>query len=284
MKSEKGDDMIKGFVQAVKNDVLEDEEKLWIIFKDRQLLLNSEKENLPGEKEVSGLEFDRSKALYLGRLNQVPVMTAVVSDDFLEKSPLVFMSTFEIFQVIGHDYFSIISYANHYAHWDMSVRFCGTCGSPTVRSDAERMIVCSSCGVTSYPKISPAVAVGVIKGEEILLARAHNFPDNFFSIVAGYTEPGESLEECLQREVMEETGIKVKNITYFGSQPWGLSGSLMVGYTAEYESGEIVVDENEIAEAHWFSPDSLPNLPPGYSLSRQIIDWCVEQQMSNKAN
>jgi NAD+ diphosphatase len=130
--------------------------------------------------------------------------------------------------------------------------------------------------LTSYPRISPAIIVAVTRrfedGMRILLARNHRFPPGRYSVIAGFVEAGETLEECVRREVEEETGIQVDNIRYFGSQPWPFPNSLMIGFTAEHAGGEIVIGAGEIADAQWFAPDALPLLPPKISIARRLID------------
>jgi NAD+ diphosphatase len=116
--------------------------------------------------------------------------------------------------------------------------------------------------LVNYPRLSPAIIVAVVRGEQILLAHSPRFPEDFYSVLAGFVEPGETLEDCVRREVFEEVGISVKNIRYFGSQPWPFPDSLMLGFTAEYADGEIKEDGVEISHADWFSPDRLPQLPP----------------------
>ncbi len=132
------------------------------------------------------------------------------------------------------------------------------------------------CNLTNYPRVSPAIIVAIIRDNQILLARNRRFKGGFFSVLAGFAEPGESLEECVAREVNEEVGIAVKNIRYFGSQPWPFPNSLMVGFIADYAGGRINVDKTEIIEAAWFSAQNLPPIPPKISIARQLIDWFVE--------
>jgi NAD+ diphosphatase len=120
--------------------------------------------------------------------------------------------------------------------------------------------------------VSPAI-VAVVRGRQILLAHAHRFPAKFYSVLAGFAEPGESLEQCVQREVFEEVGLQVKNIRYFGSQPWPFPDSLMVAFTADYAGGEIRIDPTEISAAGWFAADGLPEVPPPISIARRLIDW-----------
>jgi NAD+ diphosphatase len=145
------------------------------------------------------------------------------------------------------------------------------------RHAEERCMVCHDCGLTNYPRISPAIIVLVRRQGQALLAHSARFPSAFYSTLAGFVEPGETLEETLEREVREESGISVTNIRYFGSQPWPFPHSLMVGFTADFAGGEIVVDGKEIMDARWFSADQLPEIPPKLSIARQLIDaWVAD--------
>jgi NAD+ diphosphatase len=140
----------------------------------------------------------------------------------------------------------------------------------------ERAKVCTACGWVVFPRMSPAVIVAVTRGERILLARSPRFPEKFYSVLAGFVEPGESLEECVQREVKEEVGLELKHIRYVGSQPWPFPNSLMIGFTADYAGGEMTIDGLEIVEADWFRADDLPRIPPRPTIARQLIDGFVE--------
>jgi NAD+ diphosphatase len=140
----------------------------------------------------------------------------------------------------------------------------------------ERAKTCPACGLNSYPRLSPAVIVAVVKDDKLLLATSPRFRSSFWSVLAGFVEPGETLEDCVVREVEEEVGITVRNVRYFGSQPWPFPDSLMLGFTAEYAKGEIKTDGMEIVEADWFGADNLPNVPPSVSIARRLIDWFVE--------
>lgn len=161
--------------------------------------------------------------------------------------------------------------------WARTHRFCGRCGEPTELSDGERAMKCPSCGLLAFPRLSPAMITLVTRGEpgpdqEALLARGVRFGAPMFSCLAGFVEPGESLESAVVREVREEVGVTVCNPQYFGSQPWPFPNSLMVGFHAEWESGEIVCDPSEIAEAAWFRRDEVPMIPPAISIARRLID------------
>lgn len=141
----------------------------------------------------------------------------------------------------------------------------------------ERAKECPDCGLLSYPRISPAIIVLVMKEDRLLLARAHRHPPGFYSVLAGFVEPGENLEEAVAREIREEVGIEVEDICYFGSQPWPFPDSLMIAFTCRYSSGDITLEEDELQDAGWFSPSDLPPIPPKISIARQLIDWFVAE-------
>lgn len=170
-------------------------------------------------------------------------------------------------------------YARQIIDWDRNFRFCGRCSAPTTALPNEHARQCPRCQLTSYPRISPAIITAVIKGDQILLARGRQARDKkMFSLLAGFLEPGESLEDAVRREVREEAGIEVANVQYFKSQSWPFPDSLMVGFTAEHLSGEIRIDNNEIEEAGWFKADGLPSVPVRRSISSELIQWFVAAQ------
>ena len=156
--------------------------------------------------------------------------------------------------------------------WDRNHRFCGRCGTPTDLDPAERSRTCPRCGLQHFPRLSPAVIVLVTRGEEMLLARSPHFQKGVYSTLAGFVEPGESLEEAVSREVLEEVGVTLTGIRYFGSQPWPFPSSLMLGFTAEWAAGDLRPQPGEIEDARWFHPDALPLLPPPMSIARALID------------
>ncbi len=157
-------------------------------------------------------------------------------------------------------------------NWKGSTLFCGKCGALNGDKPGELARLCSRCGALAFPRLSPAVLVAVIKDGTLLLARNVQSKLGFFSLIAGFVEPGETLEDCAIREVMEEVGIQVDGLEYLGSQPWPFPDQLMVGFSARWVSGELKPDGVEIAESAWFSPDAQPSLPNSGSLSRRIID------------
>ena len=161
----------------------------------------------------------------------------------------------------------------HLHYWYSEHRYCGKCGTRTKHKADERAVFCPHCNTHFFPKISPAIIVAITCGDKILLANNVNFRPGWFSLIAGYVDVGETLRETVRREVMEEVGIDVKNIRYYASQPWPLSGSLMVGFVAEADDSQpIRIDGKEIKEAHWFHKDNLPNRPTNVSIAGEMID------------
>ena len=161
-------------------------------------------------------------------------------------------------------------------HWDRQSQYCSICGVPT-QPATDLSKSCPVCGREIFPALTPAVLVLVRKEDSILLARSRTFRKPFYSILAGYLEPGENLEECARREVLEETGITVGKLAYFGSQSWPFPSNLMVGFIADYESGEVKLQANELESGAFYERNSLPPLPGPFSLSRRMIDWWREQ-------
>jgi NAD+ diphosphatase len=155
--------------------------------------------------------------------------------------------------------------------WDRAHRFCGVCGAPTEAQPHERSRKCPACGHVAYPRLSPAMMVLVCRGRELLLARSPHYTQGMFSALAGFVEPGESIEDCIHREVAEEVGVRVRGLRYYGSQSWPFPHSLMVAYTAEWAGGEIVCQEDEIEAAGWFDIDALPGIPPRFSIAGHLI-------------
>lgn len=162
--------------------------------------------------------------------------------------------------------------------WDKNSRFCPACGTPTIQTGPITKR-CPHCGQEIYPRISPAVIVLIKKEDSVLLVHARNFRGSFKGLVAGFLEPGETLEECVHREVMEETGIRIKNLKYFGSQSWPYPSGIMVGYYAEYESGTIKLQDEELSAGAFYHRDHLPEIPKKLSIARKLIDAWLNNEI-----
>ena len=156
-------------------------------------------------------------------------------------------------------------------------QYCGRCGEPMENHTSDRARSCASCGLIAYPRLNPSIIVLVRRDDEMLLARNFNWPQGFYSTLAGFVEPGESIEQTVHREIMEEVGIRVKNLRYLGSQSWPFPNSLMLGFHCDYEAGEFHFSDAEIAEARWFRYDAIPNVPGGTAISRWLIDRFIEE-------
>jgi NAD+ diphosphatase len=224
------------------------------------------------EGDVAGADW-----LYLGDADGAPCFAR--TGDPLADAELVPLR--QLFGVLPDDDFAIAGRALALTTWDRDHRHCGRCGTLTVASATERVRSCPACGHHSYPRISPAVIVAVERDGRILLARNARTKMPFHSVLAGFVEVGESLEHCVAREVREEAGIELRDIRYFGSQPWPLTGSLMVGFTAHWASGELVADPTEILEPAWHAPDALPTVPGKLSIARALIDDFVRRATSS---
>ncbi len=177
-------------------------------------------------------------------------------------------------------WFSILSRGKHLVNWLSSHRFCSQCGMAAEISTLEPFFFCAKCDERHYPRIAPCIIVLIEDGDRCLLAHNANFPDGYYSAIAGFIEAGETVEDCVQREVREETGIEISNIRYFSSQPWPFPQQLMLGFFADYKSGEIDVDGVELTDAQWFQYDKLPDHPPPFSLSGQLINAFIEKQQN----
>lgn len=201
------------------------------------------------------------------------------SPESLAPDGCAFFTLRDTFSLLSRDLQETAMHAVQIARWDREHRFCGSCGSKTVSSQKDRSKLCPACGAMYYPHISPAIIVAIRKEDKLLLLKNKKFPGKMYSVLAGFVEAGESLEDCLIREVYEEAGIQVKNIRYHSSQSWPFPDSLMVGFSAEWAGGELRPDDDEIADARWFSLEELPEIPRPISISRHLIDaWIAEQK------
>jgi len=219
------------------------------------------------------------RVVYFGRLDEVDCYAGDLSSD--EGLPAGYSATAlrPLYGKIPVDIMRPARFAGHLLHWDRSTRYCGTCGGPNDDKADERAKTCPACGALAFPRLSPAVIVAILDGEKILLAHNKRFSAPIYSLIAGFVEMGETLEECVAGEVGEEEGVRVTNIRYFGSQPWPFPDSLMIGFVADYAGGDIRVDGTELHDAKWFSPPDLPNLPASDSIARKIITWYEKEYL-----
>ena len=177
---------------------------------------------------------------------------------------------------LPHELYQIAGKCQEILYWDANTRFCGVCGGP-MKMHTEISKRCTHCGKEIWPLLATAIIVLIRREEKVLLVHARNFRGKFFGLVAGFVETGETLEEAVVREVHEEVGIKIKNIRYFASQPWPYPCGLMVGFTADYVSGDLHLQRSELDDAGWFDRDHLPPVPDKMSIARQLIDSWLEE-------
>jgi NAD+ diphosphatase len=228
---------------------------------------------LLGFEALAGLGLDFERGHYLGRLGEVDCYALELPAELEAPAGASLDGLRALYGRLNDQHYAIAGRAVQILEWDQTHRFCGRCAQQTVDAPGERAKLCPRCGLLSFPRLSPAVIMLVYRGDEFVLARNRSFAEGFFSVLAGFVEPGESLEEAVAREVREEVGLLIGDIRYFGSQPWPFPHSLMIGFTASYVAGDIRPQADEIAEAAWFRRDGdLPRLPGKLSIARRLID------------
>lgn len=256
----------------------------WFIYSRRKLLVSSESREsaIPLIRNMTDLGIHSNGEIYLGTLAGRPCYAAALADSATAPTAMVFQDLRQLSGRLDPDFFPISFRALHLLDWSQKTRFCKQCGGQMRPKPGPPARECPHCGYLSFPRISPAVIVLVERGNQCLLGRSPRFKGEFYSVLAGFAEPGETLEETVAREVREETGIEVQDIRYFGSQPWPFPDSLMIAFTAQYAGGEIRVDGTEIMDAQWFTSDQLPNIPPKISIARNLIDWFISKQQTEQ--
>ena len=214
---------------------------------------------------------------YLGQLDGVSCWAVTLPDDTVAPAAMRLAGLRSLFLRLHEPLLAVAARAFQVVEWNRTHRFCGRCGTPTRDKEGERAKVCPACGYVAYPRLSPAMMVLVVRDREVLLARANRFPIAMYSALAGFVEAGETIEDCIHREVREEVGIEVDGLRYFASQSWSFPHSLMIAYTARYAGGDLRPDPLEIADVRWFGVGALPPLPSTVSIARRLIDTTVAQ-------
>jgi NAD+ diphosphatase len=250
---------------------------LWFALNENRVLLHATSDELcvPRFEDFEQLDIEYAAVHYLGTLGESHCYAVQLSTD---KTPtgMAFKDLRSAMMVLEENFGALAGRAFQIIQWDRTHQFCGQCGGRTEALAGERAKKCYQCGLLQFPRLSPAIIVLVRRGKELLLARSRQTPPGMYSILAGFVEPGETLEQAVEREVKEEVGILIRNIRYFGSQPWPFPHSLMIGFTAEHAEGELEIDRNEMEDANWYSVDRLPMLPPPISIARRLIDNFLE--------
>ena len=251
----------------------------WFVFRGDKLLVREEKVSalIPSYSDLDELKHSFLRTHFLGKLNGIACYLGEVDENLPGIEGMTFLELRPLLGLLDEEVFSVAGRAFQILHWDRTHQFCGRCGGRTQPKGDERAKICSRCGLVNFPEVSPAIIVAVVRGSEILLGRSRKFKTDFYSVLAGFVEPGETFEQCVRREVGEEVGIDVENIHYFASQPWPFPNTLMVGFTADHAGGEIHTDKVELLDAGWFKAAELPAIPRTGTIARRLIDWFIEK-------
>lgn len=259
---------------------------LWLPFRGSDLMVKILDENKValGEgdpAQMIALLQPTTEPLYIGTLDGVPCLTVEVGQDSPIPEGWKALGIRGLWGQLDEAAYGLAGYALQMLYWQRTSRFCPACGNTTeiVKGDWGKR--CTNCGHTAYPHVTPAVLALVHDGGDRILLTHKPGWGKMYSLIAGFVEPGESLEECLHREVLEEVGMTLTEPIYRGSQPWPFPHQIMVGFWAQYSDGEIKLDEAELDDAIWYHVDALPPMPPKLSLSRQLIDSWIATRRPN---
>lgn len=241
-------------------------------YRENTLLLKNSGDGfeLPRKKDFYEIT-DTTETAFLFTLNDVPCF--LILDSLKVDDSCFRYEGIDLFRTTGQREIAWVCIAGYYLiNWYSRNQFCGVCGTKTRQKDDERALLCPKCNTAVFPNIAPAIIVAITCGNKILLARGTNFTGNWYSLIAGYVDICETLEETVVREVKEEVGLDIKNIRYYKSQPWPLSGSMMIGFTAEADENQpISIDDKEITQAVWFTRGNLPEYSSSISIAGEMI-------------
>lgn len=255
-----------------------EDQSYWFIFKSDNILINPQSHlNIPLHKDLDEINLDPGRKHYLGTLFDHPCYVVEVDNETEPEEGMEFLDLHSAYDILDEDIYLLAGRAVQIMNWDKNHTFCGKCGTETITLENENAKVCPECGFTSFTRISPAIITAIIKDEKILMAKHSYGLKNRYALIAGFLEAGETLEEAVKREVMEEVGLEVKDIQYFGSQPWPFPNSLMIGFTVKYAGGNIKVDGNEIVDAKWFDASEVSRFPSKISIASELVDWFLDK-------
>jgi NAD+ diphosphatase len=260
-----------------KNNVLM---KLWFIFCKGDLMLEHRPDGTYGIplSEEAPVEVKPWTTIH----TITPFADGTAVRTFAIDSPIVGHPRYEMcglrasYAKLSSDLYQKAGKCQEILYWDQNTKYCGVCGAP-MKLHTEISKRCTECGKEVWPQLATAIIVLIHRGEEVLLVHARNFRGDFYGLVAGFVETGESLEEAVVREVREETSLEISNLRYFGSQPWPYPCGLMVGFHADYASGDIHLQRSELSAGGWFRKDNLPHIPEKLSIARRLIDSWLEE-------
>ena len=260
---------------------------LWFVYRGDELLVRLAEGDAPPNpytydapllESLDALDLTPIRVQPLGWLGEIPCRSAELPPDAPVPPGFVYVTLRRLHGRIDPELFDAAGTAFQVQYWDRTHQFCGTCGAPLALEEGHRSKRCTGCKHQHFPHVTPAIIVLVEDGPRVLLTRQPRFPPGMYGLVAGFVEPGETLEACAIRETREETGIEIADIRYFGSQPWPFPHQIMIGFFARRVGGELVVDRTELEEAAWFDRASMPKLPPPISIARKLIDeWLARR-------
>jgi len=268
-----------GFLAEIDLEASPADSALVFAFHQGRLLVRRTDEHAeaPRYGDVASVLEGATAGIYLGKLDEQACFVMPLESEPEPPAGFAFAGLRELFGRLEEPVHGVAGRAFQTVEWYLNHAFCGRCGTPTELVAKERARGCPKCGATYFPRINPAVIMLVERDGLMLLARNKLFRGPFYSCLAGFVEPGESLEEAVAREVLEEVGVEVEEISYIASQPWPFPSQLMIGFTARHRSGEIKVQDSEILDAGWFSAGELPEMPGRFSLARRLIDGFLER-------
>lgn len=261
---------------------METQKKYWFVFISNALLLqqNGDSYQVPCSSEPPFPLKDWTPRQELPAIDGIPCMSYSLTTPPDDMEGWVTIGLRESWNVLPYKFYNAAGKAAELLYWDSNTKYCGMCGAPMKRTTIISK-QCTNCGKEVWPQVSPAIIVRVRRGDQILLVHAKNFRrSEMYGLVAGFVETGETLEDCVRREVEEEVGLKIQNIRYFGSQPWPYPCGIMIGFTADYVSGELRLQEEELSEAGWFDRENLPPIPDKMSIARKLIDDYISERES----
>lgn len=256
----------------------------WLIFQNDQVLFIRRQNSLelPSAKDLSSINPHIIRKHLLGHFNKTEIHCADILHQHLPTNIFESLPLRSALDHLGDDWYSILTKAFTIINWDRNHQHCGRCGEPTLHKPFTFERFCTGCSITFYPRISPSIIVLIRRDDQVLMARGRHFKPGIYGLIAGFVEAGENLEDTIHREIFEETQISVKNLQYFGSQVWPFPDSLMLGFFADYHSGTLNIDNDEIEDAGWYRFDELPGRPSSnISIASKMLNHFIAEQEKN---
>lgn len=256
----------------------------WFIFQnDRLLIQRGDNIQLVTSSNTPTLKSAFLRQHLLGQFENFNVYCAEIPVEQTLPEKIEAQPLRKAMELLGTDWYNMAAKAYTIINWDKNHQYCGRCGNTTTHKTGSFERICNTCGLNFYPRISPSIIVLIHKGDQLLMARSPHFTPGAYGLIAGFVEAGESIETAVHREVWEEVQIKIKNLHYFGSQAWPFPDSLMIAFMAEYDSGEIIIDSNELETAGWYHFNDLPGRPSyQMSMASKLIDHFIAQCEANR--